>query len=79
MQDQLAEFLPSKKQRASALEIDWQAKKEEWVRPVASLYARVEEMLTKETREGREVCPGQKRVPAMPAPARPARRRKSLR
>jgi hypothetical protein len=45
MEDQLVEFLRSKKVHAPLPEIDWQAKKDAWVRLVEGLYERVQEML----------------------------------
>jgi hypothetical protein len=45
MQDQLVDFLRIKKQQAASPEIDWQAKRDTWVRSVESLYALVQEML----------------------------------
>lgn len=45
MGDQLAEFLRSRKQQSPIPEIDWQAKKDTWVRSVESLYELIQEML----------------------------------
>jgi hypothetical protein len=45
MEDQLVEFLRSKKSHAPIPEIDWQTKKDTWVRSVEGLYERVQEML----------------------------------
>jgi hypothetical protein len=45
MEDQLVDFLRIRKQQAASPEIDWQAKKDKWVRSVESLYAIVQEML----------------------------------
>jgi hypothetical protein len=45
MEDQLVDFLRSKKEHAPIPEIDWQAKKDTWVRSVGSLYELVREML----------------------------------
>jgi hypothetical protein len=45
MEDQLVDFLRTRKQQAANPEIDWQAKKDTWVRSVESLYAMVQDML----------------------------------
>jgi hypothetical protein len=45
MEDQLVDFLRSKKEQAPIPETDWQAKKDTWVRSVESLYELVREML----------------------------------
>ena len=45
MEDQLVDFFRSRKQQAASPELDWQAKKDTWVRSVVSLYAIVQEML----------------------------------
>lgn len=45
MEDQLVDFLRIRKQQAASPEIDWQAKRDTWVRSVESLYAAVQEML----------------------------------
>ena len=47
MGDQLTEFLRSRKEQAGSAEIDWQAKKDDWVRSVESLYRLVKKMLRK--------------------------------
>jgi len=49
MEDQLVDFLRTRKQRAAGQEIDWQAKRETWVRSIESLYALVREMLRDST------------------------------
>ena len=49
MEDQLVDFLRVRKQRATGQEIDWQAKREAWVRSVEGLYAFVQEMLRDST------------------------------
>ena len=45
MKDQLVDFLRVRKQQATSQEIDWQAKKDTWVRSVETLYGLVQEML----------------------------------
>jgi len=45
MADQLVEFLRNRKEHASAPDIDWQTKKDRWVRSVQKLYEYIEEML----------------------------------
>jgi hypothetical protein len=45
MGDQLTEFLRSRKEHAAKSEIDWQARKDDWVRSVEGLYALVAKML----------------------------------
>ena len=45
MADQLVDFLRSRKQQESSAEIDWQAKRDAWVRSVESLYSLIREML----------------------------------
>ena len=45
MEDQLVEFLRSKKEHSPIPEIDWEAKKDAWVRSVEGLYELVQEML----------------------------------
>jgi hypothetical protein len=45
MEDQLVEFLRSKKVHSPIPEIDWEAKKDGWVRSVEGLYRYVQEML----------------------------------
>src|SRR6266404_5099982 len=45
MEDQLVEFLRSRKEQAPIPEIDWQAKKDAWVHSVEGLYELVQEML----------------------------------
>jgi hypothetical protein len=45
MEDQLVDFLRSRKEREPSPEINWQAKKDEWVRSVESLYGFIEDML----------------------------------
>src|ERR1039458_2579257 len=45
MEDQLVDFFRSRKQQAASPELDWQAKKDTWVRSVVSLYAIMQEML----------------------------------
>ncbi|MGA2183902.1 MAG: hypothetical protein ABSH47_12805 [Bryobacteraceae bacterium] len=43
--DQLTDFIRSRNEQAGTPEIDWQAKKNEWVRSVGELYAVVQAML----------------------------------
>jgi hypothetical protein len=45
MSDRLVEFLRHRKEHASTPNIDWQAKKDRWVRSVQELYGFIEEML----------------------------------
>jgi hypothetical protein len=45
MEDQVVEFLRSRTEQAPSPEINWQAKKDTWVRAVESLYKVVQEML----------------------------------
>ena len=45
MEDQLVDFLRTRKQQATSHEIDWQAKRDAWVRSVENLYALVQELL----------------------------------
>jgi len=45
MGDQLVDFLRARKQQATSQEIDWQAKKDTWLRSVETLYGLVQEML----------------------------------
>jgi hypothetical protein len=45
MGDQLVDFLRSKREQSAIPEIDWQAKKDAWVRSVESLYELIQEML----------------------------------
>src|SRR6266566_1887984 len=45
MGDQLVDFLRARKQQATGQEIDWQAKKDTWLRSVETLYGLVQEML----------------------------------
>ena len=45
MGDQLVDFLRIRKQHGTNQEIDWQAKRDTWVRSVESLYGLVQEML----------------------------------
>lgn len=45
MADQLVEFLRNRKEQASTPDIDWQAKKDRWVKSVQDLYNFIEEML----------------------------------
>jgi hypothetical protein len=45
MSDQSVEFLRHRKEHASTPNIDWQAKKDRWVRSVQELYGFIEEML----------------------------------
>src|ERR1022692_1456109 len=47
MGDQLTEFLRSRKEQAAKPEINWQARKDNWVRSVEGLYALVRKMLRK--------------------------------
>lgn len=47
MGDQLTEFLRSRKEQAGRPEINWQAKKDDWVRAVVGLYELVRKMLRK--------------------------------
>lgn len=54
MGDQLTEFLRSRNEQAGRPEINWQAKKDQWVRAVGSLYALVQTML-RESVESRDV------------------------
>ena len=49
MEDQLVDFIRSRKQRTTGQEIDWQAKRDLWVRSVQELYALVEDMLRDST------------------------------
>ena len=46
MEDQLVDFLRSRKEQAAGPEIDWQAKKDAWVRSVETLYELVQGMLS---------------------------------
>jgi hypothetical protein len=45
MEDQLVDFLRRRKEQEPSPEIDWEAKKDKWVRSVESLYGNVREML----------------------------------
>jgi hypothetical protein len=45
MADQLVDFLRNRKEHAPATEIDWQSKRDSWVRSVEGLYDLVREML----------------------------------
>lgn len=45
MGDQLTEFLRSRKEHATRPEVDWQAKKDGWIRAVEGLYDLVRDML----------------------------------
>jgi hypothetical protein len=45
MADQLVEFLRSRKEHSASPEINWQSKKDAWVRSVESLYDLIREML----------------------------------
>jgi len=45
MADQLVDFLRNRKERAPGTEIDWQSKRDSWVRSVEGLYDLVREML----------------------------------
>jgi hypothetical protein len=45
MGDQLVDFLRARKQRATNQEIDWHAKRDDWIHSVESLYERVQEIL----------------------------------
>ena len=45
MADQLVDFLRNRKEHAPATEIDWQSKRDSWVRAVEGLYDLVREML----------------------------------
>lgn len=45
MEDQLVDFLRSKKEQKANPEINWQAKRDTWVQSVEDLYNRVQEML----------------------------------
>ena len=47
MGDRLTEFLRSRKEQAAKPEINWQARKDNWVRSVEGLYALVRKMLRK--------------------------------
>jgi len=42
----LIEFLRTKREQASSPDIDWQAKKDSWIRSVESLYGLIEQMLS---------------------------------
>ena len=45
MGNQLVDFLRARKQQVTSQEIDWQAKKDIWLRSVKTLYGLVQEML----------------------------------
>lgn len=45
MEDQLVDFLRTRKEQAPSQEIDWQTKRDTWVHAVESLYELVKEML----------------------------------
>jgi len=45
MEDQLVDFLRSRKEQESRPEINWQAKKDTWIRSVEGLYGLIQEML----------------------------------
>jgi hypothetical protein len=45
MENQLVDFLRSKKEQAPVPDVDWQAKKDRWVRSVQSLYKLIQDML----------------------------------
>ncbi len=45
MEDQLADFLRNRKEQAPSPEINWQAKRDAWVRAVENLYDVVQDML----------------------------------
>lgn len=54
MGDQLVDFIRDRNQRGTNQEIDWQAKRDTWVRAVESLYDSVEELL-REAIESKDV------------------------
>jgi hypothetical protein len=45
MGDQLVDFLRSRNEQSPKADIDWQSKKDMWVRSVEALYATIQEML----------------------------------
>ncbi len=45
MEDQLVDFLRTRRQAVTSQQIDWQAKKDTWARSVETLYGLVQEML----------------------------------
>jgi hypothetical protein len=45
MEDQLVDFLRIRKQQAASPDLDWQSKRDTWVRSVENLYVLVQEML----------------------------------
>jgi hypothetical protein len=47
MEDQLVDFLRARKEQAASPEIDWQTKRDTWIRSVEGLYTLVREMLQK--------------------------------
>jgi hypothetical protein len=55
MGDQLVDFLRAKKQQDTNQQIDWDAKREAWVRSVENLYARIEDIL-REAIDSRDVA-----------------------
>jgi hypothetical protein len=46
MGNQLVDFFRHRRQQPAQAGIDWEAKRDEWLRSIEDLYARVEEMLT---------------------------------
>ena len=52
MADQLTEFLRSKKDQSAGGQVDWEAKKAEWLASLQRLYARIKNLLDESIRDG---------------------------
>src|ERR1022692_2697577 len=50
--DQLTEFLRSKKDQSAGGQVDWEAKKAEWLASLEKLYARIKNLLDESIRDG---------------------------
>jgi hypothetical protein len=52
MADQLTEFLRSKKDQSAGGQVDWEAKKAQWLASLEKLYARIKNLLDESIRDG---------------------------
>jgi hypothetical protein len=52
MADQLTEFLRSKKEQSTRGEVDWEAKKAQWLTSLQRLYARIKDLMDESIRDG---------------------------
>jgi hypothetical protein len=52
MADQLTEFLRNKKEQSTRGEVDWEAKKAQWLTSLQRLYARIKDLMDESLRDG---------------------------